>query len=352
MYVFRRKGSMRMPLITRFLTEPEFDAWDDLVRDSAQGSIYSTPAYLRALCDAAGGTFRILAARRGEELVGGVALYERRVGERIRVSPRLLLFYNGLVLRDYATKYPSQRTARILGVCSALEAALSSAGYESIALKNSSSFTDARTFIVQGWSVRPGYSYVVPITDTGAAWDRVEQNLRRLINRCAKEGVHVTDDDDFESFLRMHVATTQRKGTPLYLPDEAFRRFFTTLRAANLCRLYHARLSSGQSISAQLVLLGKHAGSHSVSAASDPAYLQMGATAFLRWKVFESLSALGYKANDLTDAALNPVSHFKSQLGGNLEMCLILERAPTPATWRQRLKSSVASFIGRRREAM
>ena len=66
--------------------------------------------------------------------------------------------------------------------------------------------------------------------------------------------------------------------------------------------------------------------SHTVSAAADADHLRMGATAFLRWKVLESLSALGYKANDLTDAALNPVTHFKSQLGGNLETCLVFER--------------------------
>ncbi|MEO8133114.1 MAG: GNAT family N-acetyltransferase [Betaproteobacteria bacterium] len=339
---------MRLPLVAEFLSESEFGAWDDLVRDSTQGSIYSTPAYLRALCDATGGTFRILAARRGEELVGGVALYERRVEKRVRISPRLLLFYNGLVLRDFATKYPSQRTARILEVSTALEAKLSGAGYESIVLKNNSSFTDARVFIAQGWVVRPGYSYVVPIADTAAAWNRVEQNLRRLIKRCGNEGVRFTDDDDFESFMRMHTATAQRKDVPLYLPDDKFRRFFATLKAAGLCRLYHARLANGQSISAQLVLLGGHSGSHSVSAASDPAYLQMGATAFLRWKAFESLSALGYATNDLTDAALNPVSHFKSQLGGNLEMCLVLEKAPTADTWRQRIKSSIAALVGHR----
>jgi hypothetical protein len=33
---------------------------------------------------------------------------------------------------------------------------------------------------------------------------------------------------------------------------------------------------------------------------------------------------LGYAANDLTDAELNPVTHFKSQLGGNLETSLVL----------------------------
>ena len=44
----------------------------------------------------------------------------------------------------------------------------------------------------------------------------------------------------------------------------------------------------------------------------------MGASAFLRWHSCLALARNGYVANDLTDAALNPVTRFKSQLGGEL----------------------------------
>ena len=146
----------------------------------------------------------------------------------------------------------------------------------------------------------------------------------------------------------MHVETAVRKGLEPYLPDAAFGRFFQRLSALGLCRLYHARLPSGRSVSAQLVLTGKHPVSHTVSAATDPDHLQSGATAFLRWKAFEALSAQGYEANDLTDAALNSVTHFKSQLGGALELLLICERTPAPpAGWMRRLRSKVGGLVRR-----
>jgi hypothetical protein len=44
----------------------------------------------------------------------------------------------------------------------------------------------------------------------------------------------------------------------------------------------------------------------------------MGASAFLRWHSCLALARSGYVGNDLTDAALNPVTRFKSQLGGEL----------------------------------
>jgi len=200
--------------------------------------------------------------------------------------------------------------------------------------------------MAEGWTVRPGYTYVVPIANLDAAWQRVEQNLRRLIKRCTQDGLVVTDDADVETFLRLHHETTTRKGLPAYLPPDRFAIFIERLRQAGLCRLYHARLPDGKSVSAQLVLTGCGPVAHTVSAATAPDHLRSGATAFLRWKVFESLNALGCEGNDLTDAALNSVTHFKSQLGGTLELLLICERASKPTGLRGRMRASLAALRG------
>jgi hypothetical protein len=59
-------------------------------------------------------------------------------------------------------------------------------------------------------------------------------------------------------------------------------------------------------------------------AGSDPQFLQSGASAFLRWKVFEDLSGRGYQFNDLTDAMNDRVAKFKSQFGGRLEPSFVV----------------------------
>ena len=82
--------------------------------------------------------------------------------------------------------------------------------------------------------------------------------------------------------------------------------------------------------------------------------MNAGATPFLRWKVFEALSAPWlHMASDLTDAALNPVAHFKSQLGGSLELCLVLEKEGMPhKRWPQRVKASVSAYLKRQSAAI
>ena len=327
------------------LSELEFDRWNQLVAGAPAGSIYSRPEYLDALCVAAGGRFRILAARQGDLLLGGVALYERPSRHGVYVSPRLLLYYNGPVLRQHESKYPSEQTARTLKTLTALEHEIRAQAYGSVVLKPRSPLADLRPFLAQGWSASPGYTYVVSIADLEQTRARIEQNLRRLIDRCGRGEFSVTEDDDFDSFFRLHSLTMDRVEFRVYLPAAEFRGYYETLARQGLARLFHARLPDGTAVATQLVLLG-HAVTHTVCAGADPAHMKSGVTAYLRWKAFERLSALGHTGNDLTDASLNAVTHFKSQLGGSLEPLLELR---SPETARYRLGVQVAALSSRTR---
>ncbi|HET7188899.1 MAG TPA: GNAT family N-acetyltransferase [Gemmatimonadaceae bacterium] len=327
------------------LTESEYPEWNELVATAPAGSVYARPEYLDGLCTAGGGRFRILGVRQGDLLLGGIGLYERDGAFGRYLSPRLLLYYNGPVLARHETKYPSERTARELKALSAMEAWIRGNRYGSVALKPRSPLSDLRSFLACGWTASHHYTYVVSVTDLPLARARVEQNLRRLIDRCARGSYEVTEDDDFESFYRLHLSTMARVNVAPYLPKDAFHGFHDTLARQGLARLFHARLPSGEAVASQLVLLG-HPVTHTVTAGANPDHLKAGVTPFLRWRVFERLAALGYTANDLTDASLNPVTHFKSQLGGALEPLIELRSVPS---LRFRVGTDVVRAVARSR---
>jgi hypothetical protein len=307
------------------------EEWSRFVAASPTGSVYSLPAYLDALARAVGGRHRVLAVRKGDDLVGGVAVYERDTRLGTTVRPRLLLFYNGLVLREEQTVYPSERSSRLLRLAAALAEKLEGEGYAHVELRTRAPFADARPFQARGWETRPSYSYVVPLADLEAQWARTEQNLRRLVGRCERSGFELAVEDRFDDFYGLHASIHDRKGAPLYLPREAFAQFYDELRGKGLARLYHAVAPGGRVAASQLVLLG-HPVVHTAVAATSAEHAASGAAAFLRWKGFEHLAGDGYVGNDLTDATLNPVTHFKSQLGGELETALVV----TTATRRDR----------------
>ena len=313
------------------LSAEEFPDWDAFVGRSPDGCVYAQSEYLAALTAATAATFRVVAARRAGTLAGGIALYETRAAlHGSMAGPRLLLYYHGAILGPYEGAYPSQHTSRDLEIQSALVACVESLGYDRVILKSRSTVTDVRAYLARGWQAHPSYTYVVPLTDLRAQWQRVDGNLRRLIKRCTEtDRLSFTEDDDFAAFFRLHSLTLGRRRVATYLPEAAFREFFARARAAGLARLQHARLPDGTAIASQLVLLGKNKVSHTACAGMDPEYARLGASAFLRWRGFEALAQLGYEANDLTDAALNSVTHFKSQLGGSLECAHVLTSPPS-----------------------
>lgn len=319
---------MATDVSTRFLEPGEHRIWNDFVAGSEDGSPYANTEYLDVFCEAAGGAYRVLIAEQGERIVGGVALQERRGRWGKIVEPRLLLQYNGFVLRTPESRYPSVVTSQNVRILTALCATIREQRYARCLIK-SRTLTDGRVFETFGWRSLPTYTYVVPLEDLAHQWHCVEQNLRRLVKRAEREGLTVTEDDDFDAFHRLHLEIHRRKGAPLYLPEASFRRFFEQLRARGFCRLFHARLPDGQSIASQLVLTGGHPVTHTVAAAADGRKQKLGANPFLRWRVFERLAAEGFEGNDLTDASLNAVTRFKSQFGGRLQLSLA---AVTPGT--------------------
>jgi len=317
------------------LAPEEHEEWVSFVRSSAYGSAYSLPAYLEALAAAVGGTVRIVVARRGATIAGGIAALETTVPLGRVFAPRLLLYYNGFVVREYDTRYPSQRATRQNEVVAALADHLVAQGYARLEIRSRSPLDDVRPLLSSGWSASPSYTYVVPLDDLELLWSRVDQNLRRLVERARGLGLELVVDGDFDAFYDLHVATGERKDAPIYLPRTEFRQFYEQLNGHGLCTLYQARDADGTVVAGQLVLLG-HPVTHTVSAAADAERQKSGSNPFLRWSVFEHLAAQGYAANDLTDASLGSVARFKSQLGGDLAMSFVARRPSTVAYSAQR----------------
>lgn len=339
----------------RVLDEADFGSWTTLLEACPGACIYSHPAYLDALCRATGGTFQLVAVEKGDEMVGGLAAYQERQGRMRVLSPRLLLYYLSPVLRSYDTRYPSEVTSRQLKIWGALADWVEAGRFDRVMLRCTPGLDDVRACLSRGWVARPTYSYVVALDDLPTAWGRVEQNLRRLVGRAEAAGLTLTEDDDFGAFHALHQATMDRKDQGTYLDADGFRRYWQALHDQGLATLLHARLPSGRSVAAQLVLLGPHGVAQIASAAADVEHQTLGTNAFLRWKSFELLARRGYQGVDLTDAALNPVTRFKSQLGGDLSLAMVVE-APRSLRWRtkavaargvRRLRGAAGSMVRR-----
>ena len=315
---------MSKSLTVKYLDSSEFEEWDKFVDRSENGSIYSKSYFLEALSQVYSAGYRILAVYKNDELMGGVGIYfnKTRYGDKVHIPP--LLYYNGLVIKEFPTKYPSVLTYKQLDIVNAIIDELEGGNYASVDLSSRYSFQDLRAFAWRGWKIWPRYTYVVPISDLNQQWNYVEQNVRRLINRCESENMSIVIDDDIETFIQLYQGTYQRKGLTSYINRDRFLKVYQTLKKHDACQIYYVSLPNGQRIATQVVLMTEHPVTHTWMAGSDPEFLKTGASAFLRWKVFEDLNRRGYAFNDLTDATIASVAKFKSQFGGNLEQSFVV----------------------------
>jgi len=188
----------------REMVQKEYDSWNRLVAASPSGSVYALPAYLDVLCSSTGGSFSILGVFRGSELVGGMPIYSEGSRGGRMVYNRLLLYYLSPVIREYSGQYPYERTSKHLAILRPIEEYLRTLECSYLHVNFRHPIADVRTFLSDAWHVQPSYTYMVNIKDLEETWRRIEQNMRRLITRAQKQGLVFTDDDDFDSFFRLH----------------------------------------------------------------------------------------------------------------------------------------------------
>ncbi len=317
---------MNMDVEARPLSDDDLPEWDMAISRSDTASGYFNSVYLRALSKAAGATVEFIGFYRDHSLVGGLPLFVTRSAFGLSVTPRPLLYYNGLWIDNFSDLGAAKSERKLISVITCLDHFLSRRRYSRVKLKLSPAFVDARPFMVNRWLVRPTYTYVVPLTEVDELWSRFDRDVRRLARKAESEGIFVTENSDTERLFELHAGVHERKGAPLYLDQKNFNSFVDEIVAAGLASVFHARLPGGRIIASQLVLQGAHPVSHTICAASDPEFDRLGSNSLLRWQVFQKLSHRGATGIDLTDAAINPVSAFKAKLGAELRLTLVVSR--------------------------
>jgi len=80
----------------------------------------------------------------------------------------------------------------------------------------------------------------VSLTDLAAQWGRVEQNLRRLVERARQQGLVFTQDDDFDGFYQRLNLEPGEHDLELYLPGHRSAQQKVYLQPGKTFRVRHA----------------------------------------------------------------------------------------------------------------
>ena len=303
-------------LAVRELEALELDTWDRFVRESPQGTIFSESLWLKLL----GYPFRILACYKGDEIVGGVAVFEDELRSNTMETVPLTSF-QGFLFRNNGFMKPPLREKLEKKVSFGLIEGLEHR-YRNVTLCHHYSFEDVRPFYFHTYgqdsmySVTVRYTSVVDLSDMNRAWSKMENNTHCEIHKGEKRGNSVQESDDFEIFDRMHRRTFERQGIERDIPSEFLARVYAELKKENRCQLFLAQNSVGSPTSACLAVWDNKRAYHWL-AASEPEHRNDGSASLTLWTVCQHMSER-FPEIDLVGCNSPKRGAFKAGFGGTL----------------------------------
>ena len=256
----------------RKLTSTEYPQWEELVRESPQGSIFCSLKWLELFDNEIFGCFR------EGHLIGGMAGIN---GKQFLSGGYALTPYQGIVVCDQQdTKY-ANRLSLFGEICdSFIEFTKQELVGKQISIVNHYNARDMRPFIWDNWEQFIKYTFIIDTTDLLQVWANMEKDTRYEITKAQKSGIKIMEGD-VETFDKLYVETFSRKGLGRPISSVFLFKLCERLQA----KIYLA-LNKGIA-SAGAVAIWDDSCSYYILGASNPDTLGDGATSLALWTLIE-----------------------------------------------------------------
>ena len=304
-------------LEVRELEVTGLEAWDRFVTASPQGTLFSESLWLK-LC---GFPFRVFGCYKGEEMVGGAAVFESASRQDTMGLPPLTPF-QGVLFRDHSAMKPPGKESLEKKISAALIEALERQ-YRNLTLAHHYSYEDIRPYYFHTYGQKSEYTAVVRYThlvdlrDIERTWSNIDDNTRYEIHKAEKRGSTVAESDDFSLFDGMHQRTFERQGVERDIPADLLGRMYKRLQQEKRCQLYLARNAQGAATSGVLAVWDSKR-AYYLLGASEPEHRNDGSASLALWTVFRRM-AERFPEIDLVGCNSPKRGAFKAGFGGVLK---------------------------------
>ncbi len=322
---------MAQNLFSRPLSEDEYDLWDEFVNNSPQGTIFSSILWLKMY----GEPFKIFGCFKGQELVGGGAVFE---DETAKNTKSLVYFtpYQGIIFRDNSFMKIPDKISFEKNITFSLIEELEK-NYHEIFLYNHWNFIDVRPFYWHCYGragdeyiVTLRYTSLVDLNDISKTYEQFDDDTKYEIRKAEKNAIEIVrGNDSFDAFNKLHEATFNRQGIKRTDYEvKLIKRIYDALYSKRLCKLFFAKTKDGVN-SAAAMIINDCKRAYYLFGASDPETRNNGATSLLLWSIFNELHKDGLKEIDLVGVNSPKRGRFKMGFGGLLVPYMLVERKLT-----------------------
>lgn len=308
-----KQMAKQMKYGVRFLENEEHGRWDQFVSQTPGGNLFIKTSWLDAITYVMGGEAKYIGCFKGDELVGGLAVWVREtlVGRTVQLPPYTP--YNGVVSVFRQSKYSWKSEKDCLDIATAIRDFLEHE-FAYVTLLHPPAWVDIRSFEWTQWKCWVRYTYLMNMN--GTLNDQINPDIKRRAEIATKSGVSITGCNDPKILFRLidHTYSRQKESHPLLFGQ--FVELCNKLLDSGQLEIRLACLSNGTPIAANGILVDSLQAYYWVAGA-NPTYFETGANQLLILGTFDSLSGR-VDILDCLGAFIRWVAFNKSQWGGEL----------------------------------
>ncbi len=323
----------------RCLAVEEYRHWNELVKQSAQGTLFHTADWLKA----SGSPFRIYGCFKGGEMRGGLAIgiNGRQTADHPPLTP-----YLGIVFRLAEGKY-------VTALSNDKEISLALArhvknDFTSISCRFAPEVVDLQPFIWEGYASSVRYTYRLDVGDLDRVWTNMEPSRRKNIRGAEKDGIAIENGAGFSSVFSLVENTFERQGEKVAFKNAAFR-YNEILSEGNRCRAFLARSNGGEELAAVYIVWDEKR-AYYLLGGYDPQTSHHGAGALAMWEAIRfTRETLGLREFDFEGSMIPAIERFFRKFGGVLTPAYCVRwTKPSNRAFLSRATRQVARLLGGR----
>jgi len=308
---------MSSDLKTRYLSEEEYDLWDQFVDSSSFGTIFQKSVWLNNISKWQNLKFSIAGCFKGQDLIGGMAFtWERKYSMIPIIHLPVKTPFFGIVLPHSEKKYNSKIESQFHSIIYALISLILpefKLFYSILSPEN----IDIRPYIWLGFNTKVHYSYRFELNKETDLISSFDYSIRKQINK-GKQINHDFYTNCSEDFIGIAWKLEQKsfdrqKFKFKYSQLNDFKHFIGKLIQQDSVKIYTIT-HQGKPIASRILILDRSKRiAYDWLAGIDKNYLQTGLNQSLMLYSLEDLINSDFKTFDFGGAGTKSIAKYKSK---------------------------------------
>ncbi len=298
----------------RYLSENEFDLWDDFVEECESGSVFNKTYWLKNIYKYKNATLRIIGCfDKNNDLIAGFAF-----GHKIKyniipiIIPPSLTHINNIVVKERDTKFNSKRESYNFRVFYQIIDFLER-NYRIISFTFPLNFIDVRPFLWRGYKEEIRYTYLADISNLDDVYNNFDSAIVRRIKKTKNLDYKIDTGKELnnvETFYDLQNLSFHRQRHSFTITKAQLIDFLKILISKEKVKIYTVYLDQ-KPVASNIILFDNNIAYYWL-AGSNPSYLDTGLNQLLLWEAIKDMKSTGIKYFDFFGANTKSIARYKS----------------------------------------